>query len=184
MRPHATCTRTDRRAAQSTSPSPGWHHRSDEQVRFAPLPGDRYPAPGYAPPDLPPGCPAPAGQPHPGPDGALPPDPSRSARPAVRVTVCRSRTDAPRVVGPTSWQPSRRMPTVTESTPPCLPARASSRRYVCCPRIAAWSQQRPRIGNSRFGLGSAGAGIGMAGVMWMPCLVTAGRVCRSRVGVL
>jgi len=75
------------RAVQARSPLPGWHYRSDEQARFAPLPGDRHPAAGHALPDLPPHRRIPARQPHRGPDRALPPDPSRSARPAVPVTV-------------------------------------------------------------------------------------------------
>ena len=78
------------RAAHARSPSPDWHHRSDEQVQFAPLPGDRNPAAGHALPDLPPHRRVPARQPHRGPDRALPPGPSRSARSAFPVTVRRA----------------------------------------------------------------------------------------------
>ena len=46
-----------------------------------------YPSSGHALPDLPPYRRVPAGQPQRSPDRALPPGPSRSARPAVPVTV-------------------------------------------------------------------------------------------------
>jgi hypothetical protein len=58
---------------------------ANEQVAFPPLPCDRHPTAGHPLPDLPPyGC-VPARQPQWGPDRALPPGPSRSARPPFPV---------------------------------------------------------------------------------------------------
>jgi hypothetical protein len=71
--------------AQAWLPLPDWHHRSDEQVKFAPFPGDRHPAAGHALPDLPPHRRVPAREGQRGPDRALPPGPSRSARPPFPV---------------------------------------------------------------------------------------------------
>ena len=60
---------------------------ANEQVQFPPFPRDRYPSSGHALPDLPPYRRVPSGQPQRGPNRALPSGPSRSARPAVPVTV-------------------------------------------------------------------------------------------------
>ena len=59
--------------------------RRDEQFKFPPLPGDRHPSSGHALPDLSPHRRVPARQPQRGPDRALPPGPSRSARPPFPV---------------------------------------------------------------------------------------------------
>jgi hypothetical protein len=75
------------RVADARSVSLDWHHGSDEQVQFPPFPRDRYPSSGHALPGLPPNRRVPAGQPQRGPDRALPPGPSRSARPAAPVAV-------------------------------------------------------------------------------------------------
>ena len=58
---------------------------ANEQVVFPPLPCDRYPAAGHPLPDLPPYRGVPARQPQRGPDQALPPGPSGSARPSFPV---------------------------------------------------------------------------------------------------
>jgi hypothetical protein len=60
----------------------------DEQVTFRPLPGDRHPFAGHPLPDLPPHRRIPARPPQRGPDRALPPGPSGSARPRIPVTDC------------------------------------------------------------------------------------------------
>lgn len=54
--------------------------QANEQVIFPSLPGDRHPTAGHPLRDLPPHCGVPARQPQRGPDGALPPGPSRSDR--------------------------------------------------------------------------------------------------------
>ena len=75
------------RVADARSVSLAWHHRGDEQVRFPPFPGERYPSSGHPLPDLPPHRRVPARRSQRGLDRALPPGPPRSARPAVPVTV-------------------------------------------------------------------------------------------------
>jgi hypothetical protein len=74
--------------------SPVWHHGGDEQVQFPPFPGDRNPSSGYPLPDLPPHSRVPTRQPQRGPDRALPPGPSGSARPAVPVIARADRVSA------------------------------------------------------------------------------------------
>jgi len=62
-----------------------WCCTVGEQVKFPPLPGDRDPSAGDALPDLPSDRRLPARQPQRGADRALPPGPSRSARPSCPV---------------------------------------------------------------------------------------------------
>src|SRR5215831_9400798 len=64
---------------------PGWHNGGDEQFKFPPLSGDRYPASGHALPDLPPHGRVPARQPQRGAHRALSPGPPRSTRSAAPV---------------------------------------------------------------------------------------------------
>jgi hypothetical protein len=64
----------------------------DEEIKFPPLPCDCDTASGHALPDLPPHGRVPAGKSQRGPDRALPPGPSRSARhsfPVVGSSRCR-----------------------------------------------------------------------------------------------
>ena len=77
-------------------PSSGLDHsgwagiiEANEQVTFAPLSCDRYPPAGHPLPDLPPHRGVPARQPQRGPDRALPPGPSRSARRPFPVALRR-----------------------------------------------------------------------------------------------
>jgi hypothetical protein len=62
---------------------------ANEQVTFAPLSCDRCPPAGHPLPDLPPHRGVPARQPQRGPDRALPPGPSRSARRPFPVALRR-----------------------------------------------------------------------------------------------
>jgi len=86
---------------------------ANEQVTFAPLSCDRYPPAGHPLPDLPPHRGVPARQPQRGPDRALPPGPSRSARRPFPVTLRRlpalgtvASADCPRTPC-TSWAGER-----------------------------------------------------------------------------
>ncbi len=74
----------------------GWHNRGNEQFKYPPLPGDRHPSSGHPLPDLPPHRRLPARPPQRGPDRALPPGPSRSARPPSPVTVAETGDSADR----------------------------------------------------------------------------------------
>jgi hypothetical protein len=70
--------------------SGSWHHRGDEQVKFPSFSCDRHPASGCALPDLRPHCRIPARQDQRGSDRALPPGPSRNARPFVPIAEPRT----------------------------------------------------------------------------------------------
>jgi hypothetical protein len=91
---------------------------ANEQVTFAPLSCDRYPPAGHPLPDLPPHRGVPARQPQRGPDRALPPGPSRSARRPFPIALRRlpalgtvTSADCPRTP---LHELGRRAPVVTE----------------------------------------------------------------------
>lgn len=72
-------------------------NRGNEQFKFPPLPCDRCPSSGHALRDLPPHRRVPARQPERGPDRALPPSPSRSARPSFPVVGRQDPALSPRI---------------------------------------------------------------------------------------
>ena len=73
----------------------GWRCTLGEQIKFPPLPCNRDPSSGDTLPDLPSDRCLPAGQPQRGPDRALPPGPSRSARSPGPVAVPQAGTTCP-----------------------------------------------------------------------------------------
>ena len=73
----------------------GWRCTKGEQIKFPPLPRNRDPSSGDTLPDLPSDRCLPAGQPQRGPDRALPPGPSRSARSPGPVAVPQAGTTYP-----------------------------------------------------------------------------------------
>lgn len=77
--------------------------KGDEQFTFPPLPRDHYPPSGHTLPDLPPHHRLPARQGQRGPDRALPPGPSRSARPTFPVASPGDPRTVPAVVGHAQW---------------------------------------------------------------------------------
>jgi len=128
---------TSRSAWSACSTSPGQDHSGGagivetyEQVIFPPFPCDRYPAAGHPLPDLPAHRGVPARQPQRGPDRALPPGPSRSARCPFPVAL-RRLPALPRVPSPAPIAPGR----------PCV-SRAGGRQRS---RSAATPPEGPRI---------------------------------------
>ena len=107
---------------------------ANEQVTtFPPLPRDDHPPAGHALPGLPPHGRAPARRHQRGPDRALPPRPSRSARPRVPVTTPRSPHDNRRRL-PARARPRPKSgpvaPVVTERYCHCVSDRTRTRRYA------------------------------------------------------
>jgi hypothetical protein len=102
---------------------------NEKVITIPPLPRDGHPAPDHALPGLPPHCRVPARHDQRGPDRALPPGPSRSARPYVPVTTSQRRRSGlgQQVIGDLPGHPQRER---ADRRPLSEPARPGADRAI------------------------------------------------------